>query len=268
MKIGFVQFRPVFGDIEGNLAAIRRHVSSVEADLLVLPELATTGYTFTSADELAGLAEPFETSPSLTSLHELAGERSCALVVGFAERAAEGMFNSAALLMPGGEKRLYRKIHLFGAEKRFFLPGNLPFEVHEFNGVRVGMMICFDWFFPESARVLALKGAQIICHPANLVLPWCQRAMVFTCLRNRVFAVTSNRYGTEKRGEYSFTFTGGSQIVNPGGDVMANAPEKGDSVVVLEVNPGEASNKNINKYNNLFADRRPEFYRDIISGEG
>jgi len=268
MRIGFIQFRPVFGDIEGNLAAIREHVSSVEADLLVLPELATTGYAFTSVEELAELAEPFETSPSLASLRELARERSCALVVGFAERADEGLFNSAALLTPGGERRLYRKIHLFGAEKRFFLPGNLPFEVHELNGVGVGMMICFDWFFPESARVLALKGAQIICHPANLVLPWCQRAMVFACLQNRVFAVTSNRHGTEKRGEYSFTFTGGSQIVNPDGDVVACAPEDGDRVVVVDIDPGEALNKNINRYNNLFADRRPEFYRDIISGKG
>lgn len=263
MKIGFAQFDPVFGDVAANIATIERLLSPTDADLVVLPELAVTGYAFTSKDEVYSLSEPFESAESLLRLHELAKEKSCALVVGFAERAEEGVFNSAALLRPDGTKERYRKVHLFGAERKFFQPGNIPFGIHEYNGVKLGLIVCFDWYFPESIRVLALKGAQIICQPANLVLSWCQKAMVIRSVENRVFTITANRYGSEVRGEYSFTFTGESQITSPAGDVLAKAPEKRDFVAIIEVDPTEANDKHPTKYNDLFKDRRPDFYGEI-----
>ena len=263
MRIGFIQFRPVFGEVEANLSVMKRLLSSVEADLLVLPELATTGYAFTSREELARIAEPFDGSPSLDALQDLARTRSCAIVAGFAEARGGGLFNSAALLRPDGSRELYRKIHLFGAENLFFSPGDIPFPVFEVSGVKLGVMICFDWFFPESMRVLALRGAQVVCHPANFVLPWGPSAMVIRCLENRVFAVTANRYGTETRGEHAFTFIGSSRVISPRGEVLASAPAESDSVAVIDIDPNEALNKNINKYNDLFADRRPGFYSDI-----
>ncbi|MFC1694237.1 nitrilase-related carbon-nitrogen hydrolase [Candidatus Latescibacterota bacterium] len=263
MKIGFIQFKPVFGEVEANVETMKRLISSVEADLLVLPELATTGYTFTSPEELAKIAEPFDNSHSLDSLQDLARERSCALVVGFGESAGKALYNSAAFLKPDGSRHLYRKVHLFGAENLFFKPGDIPFNIHDLNGVTIGMMICFDWFFPESMRVLALKGAQIICHPVNFILPWGQRAMVIRSLENRVFVVTANRYGTETRGEYSFTFTGESQITSPGGDVLTKATESGDAVSIIDIDPSAAADKHLNRYNDLFEMRRPEFYGEI-----
>ena len=263
MKVGFVQFRPVFGDVAANVSTMKNLIASVEADLLVLPELATTGYTFTSPEELARIAEPFENSPSLDHLSELAKAKNCGLVVGFGEISQGHLFNSAALLRPDGSRELYRKIHLFGAENLFFQPGDIPFPVHELNGVRLGMMICFDWYFPESARVLALEGADIICHPVNFVLPWGQRSMVTRSLENHVFSITANRYGTESRDSYSFTFTGASQIVSPSGEILAAAPAEGDSVAVVEIDPLEARNKKINRFNDLFEYRRPEFYGRI-----
>jgi predicted amidohydrolase len=263
MKIGFIQFKLVFGDVTANLETMKRHISSADADLLVLPELATTGYAFTSQEELAKIAEPFDRSQSLDTLQEIAVKHSCGLVVGFAEKSDDGLYNSAALLKPDGERHIYRKVHLFGAENLFFKPGDIPFEVHELNGVKLGMMVCFDWFFPETARVLALKGAQIICHPVNFILPWGQRAMVITSIQNRVFVVSANRYGTETRGDYSFTFTGESQITSPGGELLAHAPKSGDAVVTVDINPDAAANKRLNRYNDLFKNRRPEFYGDI-----
>ena len=134
MKVGFIQFIPVFGDISGNIDTMKRLISSVEADLLVLPELATTGYTFTSQEELAKVSEPFEQSRSLESLQTLARERSCALVVVFSESSAADLYNSSALLMPDGSRHLYRKIHLFGAEKIFFQPGDIPLQVFDLHG--------------------------------------------------------------------------------------------------------------------------------------
>lgn len=263
MKIGFVQFRPIFGDAESNIKTIEKLVAPVEADLLVLPELATTGYTFISREELYRLAETFDTSENLSRLQTLASHRSCALVVGFAEKSGENIFNSAALLKPDGSRELYRKIHLFGSEKKFFQPGESPFEVYEYKGVKIGIIICFDWIFPESVRILALKGAQIICQPANLVLQWCQKAMAIRSIENRVFTITANRYGSEDRGEYSFLFTGKSQITSPSGDVLVYAPKESDDVKTVEIEPSEALNKRITTDNDLFYDRRHDFYKEI-----
>ncbi len=263
MKVGFVQFRPLFGNVVSNIGTIEKLVASTEAELLVLPELATTGYTFSSREELYRLAEPFDTSESLQRLHTLASDRSCALVVGFAEKSRESVYNSAALLRPDGSKELYRKIHLFGSEKKFFQPGGSQFEVHEYRGIKIGIIICFDWIFPESIRVLSLKGAQLLCQPANLVLQWCQRAMVIRSLENRVFTITANRYGTEERGDHSFSFTGKSQITSPSGDVILQAPEESDAVMTAEIDPSEALNKHITPENDLFEDRRLDFYTRI-----
>jgi len=267
MKAGYIQFKPEFGDVEINLESMRRLISTVTADLLVLPELATTGYTFAAKDELARLAEPFDSSPSLDSLQSCARDHSCGLVVGFAELSGDRLFNSAALLRPDGSRELYRKNHLFGAENLFFEPGNIPFQIFDFDGVKLGIIVCFDWFFPESIRVLALKGAQIICHPVNFILPWGQRAMVIRCLENRVFAITANRYGTETNGDSSFTFTGASQITSPDGKLLSSAPVEGDHVAVADIDPSIASNKKINKFNDLFENRRIDYYGKITDQE-
>jgi predicted amidohydrolase len=263
MKAGFVQFSPLFGKKAENIKEIEGFVSSADADLLVLPELALSGYTFTSKKELRELAEPFETSESLKILHKLSKDMSCSLVVGFPELAGKNVYNSAALLRPDGTKELYRKIHLFGTETLFFTPGDKPFKVYDLNGVKIGIIICFDWYFPESIRTLALMGAQIICQPANLVLTWCQKAMVIRGIENRVFTITCNRYGAETRGNYSFTFTGESQMTSPKGDLLLKAPIKEDYIGITEINPADALNKKVTDYNDLFHDRRPKFYSEI-----
>ena len=263
MNVGFIQFKPDFGNVKTNITIMKDLIAATEADLLVLPELATTGYSFSSKEELYNIAEPFDSSPSLDALQELAEARGCGFVVGFAESSDGLLYNSAALLRPDGSRELYRKNHLFGTENLLFAPGDIPFEVHDFNGVKLGIMVCFDWYFPESARVLALKGAQIICHPVNFILQWGQRAMVIRSIENRVFSITANRYGTEEHGDNSFTFTGASQITSPAGEILASAPEEGDHTAVVEIDPSIASNKRINRFNDLFQSRRVEFYQEI-----
>ena len=124
--------------------------------------------------------------------------------------------------------------------------------------------VCFDWFFPEAMRVLALKGAQVICHPSNLVMPYCQDAMRTRSLENKVFSVTANRIGTEKRGSFSLSFTGRSQIVNPEGKVLAHAGERSESLKIVEIDLEEANNKSINPNNDLFKDRKIAFYKPLV----
>jgi predicted amidohydrolase len=122
-------------------------------------------------------------------------------------------------------------------------------------------MVCFDWFYPEAARTLALKGADILCHPSNLVLPFCPDGMVTRCLENRVFSITANRIGAEARGgKKPLTFIGTSEVVTPNGRVLERAPRDQDAVAVVEIDPSEARNKALNPYNDLLADRRPALY--------
>lgn len=261
-KVGFVQFSPARYDVAANVAAVERLLAGVRADLLVLPELANSGYLYAAPEALGPFSEPGDGSgPFLSALARLAGETGGVIVAGFSELAAEGLYNSAAAVGAAGVLQVYRKTHLFSTEKRLFLPGNTGFRVFEPRGARIGMMICFDWFFPEAARTLALAGSQIIAHPANLVLPYCQTAMFARCLENRVYAVTTNRFGAEELAGMRLTFTGASQIMSPLGERLGQAPGEGECVLVAEIDPAAADDKHVTAANDLFADRRPEMYR-------
>jgi predicted amidohydrolase len=123
------------------------------------------------------------------------------------------------------------------------------------------MMICFDWIFPEVARSLALGGAQILCHSANLVLPYCPAALVTRCVENRVFAACANRVGTEARAGQELTFIGMSEIVAPNGDILVRGSVDREEVLVAEVDPAAADVKTVTPENDLFADRRTDLYR-------
>ena len=128
------------------------------------------------------------------------------------------------------------------------------------NGISIGMMVCFDWIFPEVARTLALKGADILCHPANLVLSHCQQTMLSRCTENLVYAVTANRTGSESNSSGTLDFTGTSQIVAPGGGIVHRSGKEIEEVHVAEVDILQSRNKCITERNDVLADRRPEFY--------
>jgi predicted amidohydrolase len=174
------------------------------------------------------------------------------------------VYNAAALVEPGGTTRVYRKVHLFDRETFVFDEGDRPFEawdVETASGrVRVGVMVCFDWVYPESARSLALQGAEVLLHPSNLVLPFCQEAMRTRCLENRVFAVTANRVAADDRGDARLEFTGRSQIVGARGEVLARAGADGECSDVRDVDLAHARDKWITGRNEIFRGRRPGAY--------
>jgi predicted amidohydrolase len=260
----YLQCEVAFGNHAANAATIRRLLADApHFDLLVLPELAFSGYDFRDRDELHALAEPFHDGRTIALLRELARERNTVIVAGYAERATEGCYNSAMLVCPDGAAHNYRKIHLFNREQDVFLPGDAPPSVVDTPAGRIGMMICFDWFFPETTRCLALAGAQIIAHPSNLVLPWCQRAMFARSLENAVFTITANRIGTEDRTDRTLTFTGGSQILNTKGETLASAPTDREYFGIATFDPTQADDKSIAGRNDRFGDRRVEFYNRL-----
>lgn len=259
-RIGYYQFRPVFGQTKKNLLNVVNALHDLNADLIVLPELPFTGYFFQDRDEVMRLSEDPLNSPIVEGLAALCKERNLHIVSGFAERKGDRCFNSALLIGPKGLEHTYRKLHLFNQEKRWFDPGDIPLQVQIVGGVKIGMMICFDWIFPEVMRSLSLQGAQIVCHPSNLVLNYCQDAMRTRCIENMVFSVTANRFGSDKRPQGELKFTGQSQITAPKGLVIHKALPQRETLFVAEIEPALALNKNITDLNDLQKDRRPEFY--------
>lgn len=235
---------------------------------VVLPELFNTGYLFRDMKEVADLAESTANGYTVNELKKVAVAQRLNLVFGMAEAKGRKYFNSSVLITSKGKIEVYQKAHLFDREKLFFQSGAGSFHAFPVEGGKVGMMICFDWFFPEVARVLALEGAQVICHPSNLVLPWCQDAMRTRSLENKVFSVTANRIGMEKRGSISLTFTGKSQIVTPKGEVLAQASERSESLKVVEVDINEALDKTVTPNNDLFKDRKVALYKTLLRKVG
>ena len=259
MKLGFHQFRPVRGDPDANLTSIDEALRRVDADLVVLPELALSGYLFRDRQQALDLADtvPGGWTEALGAM--CAGGR-LHIVCGLAEREGDRVFNSAVLVGPDGLVACYRKSHLFRFEKEIFEPGDTGFEVHEVAGARVGMLVCFDWIYPEAARSLALAGADVIAHPSNLVLPHAQRALLTRCLENRLYWVLSNRTGSEHEGDTSLSFTGRSRIGGPDGRVLADAGPDGDALELVDIDPSAARDKRVTPENDLFADRRLSLY--------
>ena len=260
MKIGYIQTSPLFGEKEKNFNQIRKLVGNAKADLIVLPELFATGYTFTSKGEVDDLAETNQ-EETANFLKEISAKTGAVIVAGFIEKDAGKNYNSSIMVYKTKVIDTYRKIHLFNKEKLWFTPGNKKLQVHNINGMKIGIMVCFDWIFPEVSRTLALNGAQVIAHPSNLVMPYCQQAMVTRCLENRVFAVTANRVGNEKRGKDNFTFTGGSQITSFDGKILSSAPKDKTSMDIVKIDITKADNKMLNDYNDVLKDRREGFYK-------
>jgi len=265
LRVGYYQFKPQFGDVAKNIQTVIKALRTVTADIIVLPELPFTGYYFANRAEATALAEDPATSPQVQSLIDLCKDRDFYLVTGFAEKKADKVFNSALLLGPEGLVHTYRKLHLFNEEKLWFDAGDIPLAVHNVRGAQIGMMICFDWVFPEVTRTLALLGADIVCHPANLVLSYCQQTMLSRCIENGIFAITCNRFGMDKRPQGELKFTGKSQIVAPKGVLLHRSRSQAHDLFQIDIDPAQARDKQLTAHNSLLADRRPEFYAPLCN---
>lgn len=261
MKAGFIQFSPKLGKAAVNINKIESLSHAFDgADLLVLPELCNSGYNFKDYKQAVANSEEVNNSKFIDYLISICRKHDLHIVSGFNERDGGNLYNSAVLVGPGGFIGHYRKLHLFMKEKDFFKPGDLGLPVFDIGVCKLGMLICFDWIFPEVWRILALKGADIICHPSNLILPGlAQRAIPIHSLFNRVYIVTANRTGTEE----NLSFTGSSIITNPRGEVLYMATKDGEEVKFLDIDILLARNKKITQNNDVFSDRRPEEYKII-----
>jgi len=261
INAGFVQFEPKLGDTCENMNRLSELFKQTgDADLIVLPELANSGYNFESKEQAHELSENADNSIFIDFLISEAKRYKLFIVSGFNERENDKLFNSSILVGSDGMIGKYRKLHLFMNEWDIFDKGNMGLPVFDIGICRIGMLICFDWIFPEVWRILALKGADIICHPSNLVLPYAQQAIPVHGMINHTFNITANRIGIER----GITFTGQSIISDTKGIILNKASTHENEVMFAKLHLAEARNKMITPRNHIFNDRLPSEYSQII----
>jgi predicted amidohydrolase len=275
MLIAGIQTNVVFRDICANLAILESHVRSEVAqgtNLTVFPECFTTGYCFDSLEDATALAETVP-GPTTDQLVGLCKELKTFVVCGMLEKSGKQLFNTAVLVGPSGLIGSYRKVHLpYLGVDRFTTPGDRPFEVFEADGVRIGMLICYDGGFPEASRVLALRGADVILLPTN----WppggdymAQFSINSRAMENGVYFVAVNRIGTEN----GFRFIGKSRICSPVGATMTSIDGDKPGILRAEIDPAAARTKRIVRIPgkhiiDRMADRRPEMYGALCEPHG
>ncbi len=272
MKIAAVQMDVTIGDVEANLTRIierLRETRSADVSLTVFAECAVSGYCFDSLDEARPFAQPIP-GPATDRISGACAKLGGFAVFGMLEADGERLYNAAVLVGPEGVIGSYRKIHLpFLGVDRFTTLGNRPFAVHDVDGARVGMHICYDGAFPESARVMTLEGADLIVLPTN----WppgseCMAAygVNMRAMENAVYYMSVNRVGTER----GFRFIGRSRICDPSGDTLAESTDEQPAILYADIDPAKARQKRIirvpDKHEiDRLADRRPEMYSALVA---
>jgi predicted amidohydrolase len=277
VRVAVAQYEPRVGDLEGNRAKALRWVRAAAdrgAQLVVLPELASSGYVFAEEAEAGRTAEDADGGPLVTALAGLAAESGAHIVVGLNERSREHRHNSAVLLGPRGRLATYRKLHLFNDEKSWFSPGaDLPVVDLPFG--RVGMIVCFDLWFPEPARALALAGAELIAVPTNWVASfkrrvyddrgYCQGDYVAMAAQDGVVMACADRIGEER----GVRFLGASIIVDSDGwPVAGPAGADSEELLVADVDLDAVPRaRRRTPRNDLLGDRRPDAYNAVLVRE-
>ncbi len=273
--IACCQIEPRIGDKEGNLKKtleFAEKAATEGADIIVLPELANTGYVFSTRGESLDLSEEVPGGDSVRLWEEFSKSNGVYLAAGIAERADDRLYNSSVLIGPGGYIGKYRKLHLWNREKLFFEPGNLGLPVFHTPLGRLAMYICYDMWFPEMTRAYALMGVDLILNPTNWVTPDLERETgrltEAVCSSqahlNSVFIAAADRIGTE-RGQ---PFMGSSMIASPSGKVIGGpASLDREEIVCAECDLMDArASKRKTRFNNVLSDRRTDVY-DIVLGK-
>jgi N-carbamoylputrescine amidase len=272
VTVAAIQTQAVTGDKEGNndraLDAIHRACDQ-GARLLVLPKLGNTGYVFNTRDEVAELAEPVFGGTTTAMWAKAARERGAYICGGLAEVDGGRFYNSAVLVGPDGVVGRYRKVHLWDEEKLFFEPGDLGLNVFDLPFARVGIMICYDGWHPEVARILKLKGADIILDPTCWVLvpnivtpenPVSAYVHMASAHVNNLFIVCADQCGIER----GCTFLGRSCVAGPAGFVAGPGSFDSPDIVIAEINAVAARYHQWTALANPFSDRRTDLFEPLL----
>ena len=274
VRIACVQMEPIVGEKDRN---VHRSIEMIEeaagkgATLVVLPELCNSGYVFDTREEAFALSEEIPAGPTCQAWAGVASKHGLHIVAGIDERDGDALYNSSVVIGPHGYVGTFRKVHLWNKENLFFEPGNLGFPVFKTPIGRIGTFICYDGWFPESYRLCALQGADIVCVPTNWVpIPGQdenREAManilaMAAAHSNSLFVAAADRIGTERQQP----FIGQSIIVSyTGWPVGGPASPDKEEIIYADVNLSDARRKrNWNEYNQVLRDRRTDLYNEML----
>jgi len=269
-RVAAIQYEPILGEKERNVRDLLRLVEEAAqhgARLIVLPEMATTGYCWASRTEIAPHVESIP-GPTADRFQQLASTCDCYIALGLPEvdLTTNVYYNSLALIGPEGIIGTYRKIHSYISEPRWARDGDLGWPVWETPLGRLGALICMDAEFFESARILALRGADVLLFPTNWLDEKCPSSWwMARAFENRVYLIAANRYGLER----GVQFSGGSCILDPDGSIQAYL-DNGEGIVYGEVDLDYCRNKNwgpspVEPVGNCLTDRRPAEYIELVN---
>ncbi|MEU6061765.1 carbon-nitrogen hydrolase family protein [Streptomyces sp. NPDC047097] len=262
LRTALLQSSGQLGDVAANLKVLDQaaaRAAATGAGLLVAPEMFLTGYAI--GDGIARLAEHAD-GPAAQAVAALAAHHGLAIAYGYPERDGAAVYNAAQLVGPDGTRLAnYRKTHLYGGfETDSFTAGEQPLVQAELNGVRVGLIICYDVEFPENVRAHALAGTELLIvptalmHPAEIVA---ESVVPVRAFENQLYIAYANRAGVE--GE--FEFVGLSALAGPDGTARARAG-RGEELVTGDVDPELlAASREANPY---LRDRRPDLYTSLV----
>jgi len=272
MRVGAVQMDIAIGKNDQNLHNIllrMKDAAANKAELVIFPECALQGYCFADRDEAWAVAEELS-GPSCSHFATVAKESGIVAVIGFLEREGQNLYNSAVIVGPRGVHGVFRKVHLLhlGVD-RFTTLGDIPFPLFQAGDCRFGVNICFDCSFPESGRVLKLKGAQVLAIPTNWPASsdsW-EHTPKVRATENHIFVVAADRVGEER----GFTFAGHSQIIDCEGHTLAEAGATEETILYADIDPAMADKNRVIKIPGQYefdriASRRPEMYDVLIRG--
>ena len=266
IKLAVIQFTPAFKKKEDNIVQIQGLIKTLEADIIVLPELCTTGYFFLSRMETGEMAEPVS-GPTCAFFQDMSRQTGAVVIAGFIEKDGKNIYNSCIIATPNNKApRIYRKTHLFYKEPLCFDQGNTGFfVVHDPDrDIRIGPMICYDWRFPESARVLTLLGADLIVCPSNLVTEAWRTVMPARAIENKVYIAVANRAGVERSADEELLFKGNSAIYDYDGRAIQTAGSSDDEIVIAAIFPELTRDKSFNEFNDVLKDRKTKYYKPLV----
>ena len=251
-------------DPAANRAAIEQAVRDAPSGVVVLPELAPTGYCFADPAESQRAAEPLD-GPTVALLRMLAAERHSLVVCGIAEGAPGGPFNTAVAVDGSGLLGSYRKVHLWDREPEHFTPGDAAPTVLDTRFGRIGLVVCYDLEFPEWPRMAALAGAELLCAPVNWPAterppgerPIEQVVAQAAASASRFAVAVADRAGPER----GVDWVGGSIVVAQDGYPRTRPALGTPALLTAEVDIAASREKHWAERNDAFADRRPQRYR-------
>lgn len=238
MRLGFFQYAVIQRNTAENLAYIANALQNCRCDLLVLPELFTCGYSFEQKLELAPFAETLDKNQTVKASQLLAQHLGGAVTGTIPEQYEGKLYNTALLVNTGGLIGFQRKIHLPDYEKKFFSPGESISTFQLSPDVRVGMMSCFDCWFPQFGAILRQNGAQIFCNSASFGGALTPTNLPIRARENQVFVISCNRIGSEMFDVEPENFRGESQIISPNGQCLVSAGGE-EKLAVVEVDLDE-----------------------------